>query len=78
MYNVAMDRKQLTKQLNNQYKLVWLKPTAEMSFLYGNNVIKFGLAFITEATPQDAGLVVYNMSDIPLGFGAAAQTTEAY
>lgn len=49
-----------------------------MSFLYGNNVIKFGLAFITEATPQHAGVVVYNMSDIPLGFGVAAQTTEAY
>ena len=49
-----------------------------MSFLYGNNIIKFGLAFITEATPQLVGVVVYNMSDIPLGFGVAAQTTEAY
>ncbi len=49
-----------------------------MSFLYGNNLVKFGLACITEATPQDAGLVVYNMLDIPLGFGVAAQTTEAY
>ena len=56
---------------------MWLKPTVEMSFLYGNNVIKFGLTFITEATPQHAGVVVYNMSDIPLGFGVAAQTTEA-
>ena len=48
-----------------------------MSFLYGNNVIKSGLARITEATPQYAGVVVYNLADIPLGFGVAAQTTEA-
>jgi 60S ribosome subunit biogenesis protein NIP7 len=60
----------------SQYK-VWLKPSAEMSFLYGNNVIKSGLARITESTPQYAGVVVYNLADIPLGFGVAAQTTEA-
>ena len=48
-----------------------------MSFLYGNNVMKSGLARITESTPQYAGVIVYNMSDIPLGFGVAAQTTEA-
>mmetsp|Transcript_21622 Transcript_21622/g.27286 ORF Transcript_21622/g.27286 Transcript_21622/m.27286 type:complete len:183 (+) Transcript_21622:41-589(+) len=59
-----------------QYK-VWVKPSAEMSFLYGNNIIKSGLARITESTPQYAGVVVYNMSDIPLGFGVAAQTTDA-
>ena len=59
-----------------KYK-VWLKPNAEMSFLYGNNVLKSGMARITESTPQYAGVVVYNMSDIPLGFGVAAQTTDA-
>mmetsp|Transcript_13915 Transcript_13915/g.30236 ORF Transcript_13915/g.30236 Transcript_13915/m.30236 type:complete len:245 (-) Transcript_13915:887-1621(-) len=56
---------------------VWLKPNAEMSFLYGNNVLKSGMAKITESIPQYAGVVVYNMSDIPLGFGVAAQTTDA-
>ncbi len=55
---------------------VWVKPSAEMSFLYGNHVSKNGLARMTEATPQYAGVVVYSMSDIPLGFGVAAQTTE--
>lgn len=59
-----------------QYK-VWVKPSAEMSFLYGNNVTKSGLARITESTPQYAGVVVYNMSDIPLGFGVAAQGTDS-
>jgi len=48
-----------------------------MSFLYGNNVIKSGLSRITESTPQYAGVVVYNMADIPLGFGVAAQSTDA-
>ncbi|KAF5763088.1 putative UPF0113, PUA domain, PUA-like superfamily, ribosome biogenesis factor, NIP7 [Helianthus annuus] len=38
---------------------VWLKPTSEMSFLYGNDVIK-----------------VFSMSDVPLGFGIAAKSTQ--
>lgn len=56
---------------------VWVKPSAEMSFLYGNNILKSGLARITESTPQYSGVVVYNMSDIPLGFGVAGQSTDA-
>lgn len=58
-----------------KYK-VWVKPNAEMSFLYGNNVVKSGLARITESVPQYAGVVVYSMSDIALGFGVAAQSTD--
>jgi len=48
-----------------------------MTFLYGNNVSKAGLARITESTPQYAGVVVYSMNNVPLGFGVAAQTTES-
>lgn len=55
---------------------VWVKNSSEMSFLYGNNVTKSGLAKITENTPQYAGVVVYSLSNIPLGFGIAAQPTE--
>ena len=55
---------------------VWLKTGSEMSFLYGNNVNKLGLARITESVPQYGGVVVYSMNDIPLGFGVAAQPTE--
>lgn len=58
-----------------QYK-VWVKPTAEMSFLYGNHVTKAGLARMTEAIPQYAGVVVFSASGLPLGFGRAAQTTD--
>jgi len=34
-----------------RYK-VWLKPSGEQSFLYGNNVIKSNIARMTEDTPQ--------------------------
>lgn len=55
---------------------VWLKSNAEMSFLYGNNVAKVGLARITDAAPQYAGVIVYNLQDLPLGFGVLAHPTE--
>ena len=58
-----------------KYK-VWVKPSSEMSFLYGNHILKAGLARITESTPEHAGVVVFSMSDIPLGFGVAAKSTE--
>lgn len=55
---------------------VWVKPGAEMSFLYGNHVTKGGLGKITDNIPQHAGVVIYSMLNIPLGFGIAAQPTE--
>jgi len=55
---------------------VWLKTGSEMSFLYGNNITKVGMARITEGVAQYAGVIVYSMADIPLGFGIAAQPTE--
>ncbi|XP_071439617.1 60S ribosome subunit biogenesis protein NIP7 homolog [Hetaerina americana] len=57
-----------------QYK-VWLKSSAEQQFLYGHNVLKSGLGRITEGTERYQGVVVYSMSDIPLGFGVAAKST---
>lgn len=56
-----------------QYK-VWVKSSSEMSFLYGNNIPKSGLGRMTDGTPQYSGVVVYSMSDVPLGFGIAAQS----
>jgi 60S ribosome subunit biogenesis protein NIP7 len=58
-----------------QYK-VWVKPTAEMSFLYGNSVPKSGVARMTEAIPQYSGVIVYSMTNTPLGFGRANHTTD--
>ncbi|KAL4423664.1 hypothetical protein ABPG75_000965 [Micractinium tetrahymenae] len=57
-----------------KYK-VWVKPSAEMQFLYGNHVLKSGLGRITEGTPGYTGVVVYSMSDVPLGFGVTAKST---
>ena len=38
-------------------------------------MLKAGLGRITEDTPQYQGVVVMNMSDVPLGFGTAAKST---
>eukprot|EP00948_MAST-09A_sp_MAST-9A-sp1_P004308 g4308.t1 len=54
---------------------VWIKPNSEMSFLYGNHVPKAGIGRMTEGTPQYAGVIVFSMQDVPLGFGVAAQAT---
>ncbi|GAM21805.1 hypothetical protein SAMD00019534_049800, partial [Acytostelium subglobosum LB1] len=57
-----------------KYK-VWVKPQSEMSWMYGNNLLKAGLGRITEDTPQNQGVVLYSMSDIPIGFGVTARST---
>jgi len=57
-----------------RYKL-WLKSAAELSFLYGNHVLKAGVARLTEATPQYQGVIVFSMRDVPLGFGVMARST---
>lgn len=55
---------------------IWVKPNAEQQFLYGHHVMKSGLGRITEATPKYQGVVVYSMTDVPLGFGATAKSTQ--
>uniref|UniRef100_A0A915KJ42 60S ribosome subunit biogenesis protein NIP7 homolog n=1 Tax=Romanomermis culicivorax TaxID=13658 RepID=A0A915KJ42_ROMCU len=57
-----------------KYK-VWVKPNAEQQFLYGNHVLKSGLGRISDSTPSNVGVVVYNMADVPLGFGVSAKST---
>nr|CAG4646618.1 EOG090X0EWC [Macrothrix elegans] len=57
-----------------QYK-IWVKPSAEQQFLYGNHIMKSGLGRITESTAKYQGVIVYNMADVALGFGVAAKTT---
>ena len=60
-----------------QYSLykVWIKPAQEQSFVYGNHITRAGLGRITENTPQYQGVAVFNMADIPIGFGVTAQGT---
>lgn len=54
---------------------VWIKPSSEMSFLYGNHILKTGLGRMTENMEQGTGVIIYNMNDMPLGFGLAARST---
>ncbi|KAH7125509.1 hypothetical protein B0J11DRAFT_528585 [Dendryphion nanum] len=57
-----------------RYK-IWVKPNGEMPFLYGGNILKAHIGRWTEDTPEHQGIVVYSMSDTPLGFGVSARST---
>lgn len=52
---------------------VWVKPNAEQQFLYGNNILKSGVGRMSEGCEARQGVVVYSMSDMPLGFGITAK-----
>eukprot|EP00918_Siedleckia_nematoides_P007814 GHVU01016974.1.p1 GENE.GHVU01016974.1~~GHVU01016974.1.p1 ORF type:complete len:118 (-),score=18.67 GHVU01016974.1:2-355(-) len=54
---------------------IWLSPAGEQSFVYGNNVIKRHLSRVTETVMGNSGVVLLSPSDIPLGFGVAAKST---
>ncbi|XP_023238724.1 60S ribosome subunit biogenesis protein NIP7 homolog [Centruroides sculpturatus] len=54
---------------------VWLKPNSEQQFLYGNHVMKSGLARITDNTEKYQGVIVCTMSGLPVGFGVSAKST---
>ena len=58
-----------------KYK-IWIKPNGEQTFLYGNHVLKGHLARMTENTPANQGVVVFSITDIPLGFGMCMKTTQ--
>ncbi|KAJ3072282.1 ribosome biosynthesis protein nip7 [Podochytrium sp. JEL0797] len=58
-----------------KYK-VWVKPNGEMPFMYGNHILKAHLGRITEDTPEHQGVVILSMSDVPLGFGVTAKSTQ--
>lgn len=54
---------------------IWLKPNGEQTYLYGNNVLKNHIARISEDTPLNAGVVIFNVNDIAIGFGTTAKST---
>ncbi|KAJ3019932.1 ribosome biosynthesis protein nip7 [Thoreauomyces humboldtii] len=58
-----------------KYK-IWVKPTGEMPFLYGNHILKAHLGRITDDTPEHHGVMIYSMADVPLGFGVTARSTQ--
>ncbi|KAH9411478.1 UPF0113 Pre-PUA domain-containing protein [Ordospora pajunii] len=64
----------------SQYAIhrVWIKSSAEMCYLYGNNSLKSHVFRLSEGIPQNAGVVVYNQNDVPLGFGVTSLSAQAY
>jgi len=58
-----------------RYK-VWVKSNGEMPFLYGGNIVKAHVGRWSEDCPEHQGVVVYSMSDTPLGFGVTARSTQ--
>lgn len=57
-----------------KYK-VWIKANGEMPFLYGNHVLKAHIGRMSDDIPEHAGVLVYSMHDVPLGFGVSAKST---
>ena len=57
-----------------KYK-VWVKSSAEVGFLYGQDILKEGVENIQEGTHRGAGVVVYNASNMPIGLGIALQSS---
>lgn len=59
-----------------RYK-IWLKNTSEMSYLYGNHILKAHIGKMTEDIPEHQGVVVYSSADIPLGFAVTSKSSAA-
>ncbi|BGP40087.1 ribosome biosynthesis protein nip7 [Rhodotorula kratochvilovae] len=54
---------------------VWIKSNGEMPFLYGNHVVKAHIGKTSEDIVEHQGVVIYSMTDMPLGFGVTARNT---
>lgn len=54
---------------------VWLKPSGEQTYLYGNHILKSHVARITENLEQYSGMVVCNINDMPLGISTSSKSS---
>ncbi|KAG0419603.1 60S ribosome subunit biogenesis protein NIP7 like protein [Dictyocoela roeselum] len=59
----------------NALNKVYVKNSAEMNVLYGNNVIKAHLLKIPENLNANAPVVIFNQNDVPLGFGITSRSS---
>ena len=57
---------------------VWLKPTGEQNFLYGNHVLKAHIARISDNAVKYSGVIVLTLSNLPLGFGVIAKSAQDF
>ena len=54
---------------------IWVKPSGEQSFVYGNHVVKAHVRRVTDETPVNGGVIILSeQGEIPLGFGTAARS----
>ncbi|KAF7683806.1 60S ribosome subunit biogenesis protein NIP7 [Astathelohania contejeani] len=54
---------------------VWIKSSAEMNFLYENNIIKGHILKISDDVPRNGVVFVFNHMDVPLGFGVTTKSS---
>lgn len=57
---------------------VWIKWSAEMNFLYGNNVLKSHVLKTTEDLRTNEIVFLYNPKDVLLGFGITARDMTSF
>ena len=57
---------------------VWLKSTGEQNYLYGNHVLKAHVARISENATKYCGVVVLTLSNLCLGFGVLAKSSQEF
>ncbi|KAJ5506728.1 hypothetical protein LT330_010432 [Penicillium expansum] len=57
-----------------RYK-VWIKANGVMPLLYGGSVLKAHVARFSEDLPENAGVIILDSNDVPLGFGVTARSS---
>lgn len=57
---------------------IWVKNTAEMNFLYGNDVLKSHVMKTSENIPLNKHAFVFNQNDYPMGFGVTSKSSAQY
>ncbi|KAJ5178448.1 uncharacterized protein N7500_001147 [Penicillium coprophilum] len=57
-----------------RYK-VWIKANGVMPLLYGGSVLKAHVARFSEDCPENAGVIILDSNDVPLGFGVTARSS---
>lgn len=54
---------------------VWISPSAEISFLYKNDIIRSQILRMSENMPENVGVVIYSPDDQAIGFGVLTKAS---
>jgi len=55
---------------------VWVKDNGVGSLTYGGHVLKAHIGRWSEDIPQNSGIVIFSMTDMPLAFGVTARSSQ--